>query len=89
MPVFTYVKSFMVGIAALVVSICVIVAIYVTVYAVEMRRAGSAGIGAVSVSIPVWWLVVPTAAFVGGFGWEYRRASRRSRVAGPTSTRDS
>jgi chromate transport protein ChrA len=77
----TYVKSFIVGMAAVVASVCAIVAIEVaTVYFSDLRRAGSAGIGAVSVGISVWWLVIPAAAFVGGFGWEFRRASRQSRT---------
>ena len=81
MSVFTYVKSFIAGMAALVVSVCAIVAIsIVTVYFAEMRRAGSAGIGAVSVGIQAWWLLIPVVAFVAGFGWEFRRASRQSRV---------
>jgi hypothetical protein len=77
----TYVKSFIVGMAALVASVCAIVAIEVaTVYFSDLRRAGSAGIGSVSVGISVWWLVIPAVAFVAGFGWEFRRASRQSRV---------
>jgi ABC-type dipeptide/oligopeptide/nickel transport system permease component len=81
MPVSTYVKSFIAGMAALVASVCAIVAITIaTFYLTEMRRAGSAGIGAVSIGIPVWWFVIPTAAFVAGFGWEFRRAIRQLRV---------
>jgi uncharacterized membrane protein len=76
-----YVKSFIAGIAALIASVCAIAAItFATFYFTEIRRAGSAGIGAVSVGIPVWWLVIPATAFVAGFGWEFRRASRHSRV---------
>jgi hypothetical protein len=81
MAVLTYVKSFFVGLAALLISIIGIVAIEViTIYFTELRRAGSAGIGAVSVGIPTWFLIIPVAAFIVGFGWEFRRASRRARV---------
>jgi predicted CDP-diglyceride synthetase/phosphatidate cytidylyltransferase len=77
----TYVKSFLVGVAALLLSIIGIVVIEaITIYFTELRRAGSAGIGAVSVGIPAWWLLIPVTAFIAGFGWEFRRSSRRSRV---------
>jgi predicted CDP-diglyceride synthetase/phosphatidate cytidylyltransferase len=77
----TYVKSLVAGIAALILSLCAIVAVGVaTVYVSELRRAGSAGIGAISVRISVWWMVIPAIAFVAGFRWEFRRASRHSRV---------
>jgi hypothetical protein len=91
MSVFTYVKSFIAGMAALIVSVCAIVAIsIVTVYFAEMRRAGSAGIGAVSVGISVWWLAIPMAAFVAGLGGNFDgpHATRESRVASRLVTRD-
>jgi hypothetical protein len=81
MAVSTYVKSFVVGVAALLVSVIGTVAIEViTIYFIELRRAESAGIGAVSIGVPGWWLIIPVAAFIAGFAWEFRRASRRSRV---------
>jgi len=81
MAVSTYVKSFVVGVAALLVSVIGTVAIEViTIYITEFRRAGSGGIGAVSVGVSDLWFIIPVAAFVVGFVWEFRRASRRSRV---------
>ena len=79
-----YLKSFLAGIAAvLLVLILFVVLFVVAVFVIPLLlqfRTGSGGIGAVSFGLfePVVlaFAMLLGLAFVGGFYWEFRRASR-------------
>jgi ABC-type nickel/cobalt efflux system permease component RcnA len=71
-----FLKSFLVGLLAVLLSAILLLAI---VIAVSISGViGSAGIGAVSVS-RLLALILGTLIFLTGFVWEYRRASRSRR----------
>ena len=68
-----YLKSVLMGVAALVVSLILFVAIYVLLPVVaQWRGAGSGGIG-ITIG-PTFWIVA-ALIFAAGFWWELRRAS--------------
>ena len=72
-----FIKSILAGVAALVVSSILLVAISTLMFFVQVRRAGSGGIGATSVAIgPTFWILA-VLIFAAGFWWEFRRASNR------------
>ena len=74
-----YVKSILVGIAALMVSSILFVIVLAVILFAPWRRPESGGIGAVSIGIgPVSWIalwIVAVLIFAAGFWWEFRRAS--------------
>jgi hypothetical protein len=75
-----YLKSILAGIAAaLLVIVLFVVAVFVIPLLLQFRT-GSGGIGAVSTGLsdPVVlaFAMLLVLAFVGGFYWEFRRASR-------------
>jgi hypothetical protein len=83
-----YVKSVLAGLVAAVVAMALPIALvaagaYAWMQFETWRQAGSGGIGAVSVGIAegivYLGLTAGVVAFVVGFRWEFRRASRASR----------
>src|SRR4029453_9954554 len=71
-----FIKSILAGIAALLISSILFVAIAVLMFLAQTRHAGTAGIGAISVGIgegTLW--ILSLLIFAAGFWWEFRRAS--------------
>jgi hypothetical protein len=75
-----YLKSILAGIAAVLLLIVLFVLALFVIPLLLQFRTGSGGIGAVSAGIsdPVVLALAMllVLAFVGGFSWEFRRASR-------------
>jgi hypothetical protein len=75
-----YFKSVLAGIlAALVSCVAVVASVFLILFMPSIFMAastGSGGIGAVSAGVPDLILLVPVAAFAGGFYWQYRRMSQ-------------
>jgi hypothetical protein len=68
-----YVKSILAGLAALVVSVILCVAVFaLSVYA-SSRGAGSGGIGAVTFTIGPIVFILAVLIFAAGFWWEFHR----------------
>jgi heme/copper-type cytochrome/quinol oxidase subunit 2 len=83
-----YLKSILMGMAALIVSLIVYVAISVLPLVAQWRDSGSGGIGIVSTNFtigPVFWIVA-ALIFAAGFWWQFRRGGQttqsRSRESG-------
>jgi hypothetical protein len=81
--VMTYLKSVAVGFAAAMLAVAAWilgqVAVVVAMLASQFP-AGSGGIGAVSVGLGPWPLILAAGAFVLGFRWQWRRGRRRQRA---------
>jgi uncharacterized membrane protein len=83
-----YLKSVLMGIAALIVALIVYVAISVLPLVAQWRDSGSGGIGIVSTNFtigPIFWIVA-ALIFAAGFWWQFRRRGQttksRSRETG-------
>jgi hypothetical protein len=78
-----YIKSFLVGIlAALAASVLYVLAVFVLPLLLPflLTRAGGAGVGAAAASFTTASVLgVATIAFAGGFYWQLRRSSHRTR----------
>jgi len=76
-----YAKSFLVGVAALVLAVTIVLALAYGALAIHVEisaRSGDGGVGAVEGSwIPLWPLAaVALSIFAAGFYWNFRRARR-------------
>ena len=79
-----YLKSILVGFAAMLIAFVLLVGIALVVTLVRLRwsiaDSGSGGIGAVSVGVNPFVLagvvLMAMLAFAAGFWWEFRRSSR-------------
>jgi hypothetical protein len=79
-----YLKSVLMGIAALIVSLILYVAISVLPLVAQWRDSGSGGIGIVSANItigPVFWIVA-ALIFAAGFWWQFRRGGQTTKSHG-------
>jgi hypothetical protein len=72
-----YVKSILVGLGAAILSLVLLAAIGIVI---NLRQEQSTGIGAIGVSASSI-LIVGLTMFAVGFGWMFRRSSRRSSKA--------
>jgi uncharacterized membrane protein len=76
-----YLKSVLVGMAALIVSLILYVAISVLPLVAQWRDSGSGGIGIVSTNFtigPVFWIVA-ALIFAAGFWWQFRRGGQTTK----------
>ena len=69
-----YLKSVLMGVAALVASLILFVAISVLPVLAGWRNSGSGGFGFAIDIGPIFWIVA-ALIFAAGFWWEFRRAS--------------
>ena len=79
-----YLKSILMGIAALIVALIVYVAISVLLLVAQWRGSGSGGIGIVSANVtigPVFWIVA-ALIFAAGFWWQFRRRGQTTKSHG-------
>jgi len=70
-----YLKSVLVGVAVLMVSLLLFVLISVLPLLVGRPGSGSGGFATIVTIGPSFWIVV-VVIFAAGFWWEFRRASR-------------
>ena len=70
-----YLKSVLMGVAALVASLILFVAISVLPVLAQWRNSGSGGFGFAVDMGPIFWIVA-ALIFAAGFWWEFRRASQ-------------
>jgi hypothetical protein len=76
-----YLKSVLMGIAALIVALIVYVAISVLPLVAQWRNSGSGGIGIVSANVAiglVLWIVT-ALIFAGGFWWQFRKGGQTTK----------
>ena len=76
-----YLKSVLMGMAALIVSLILYVAISVLPLVAQWRGSGSGGIGIVSTNVtigPVFWIVA-ALIFAAGFSWQFRRGGQTTK----------
>jgi hypothetical protein len=76
-----YLKSVLMGMAAVIVSLILYVAISVLPLVAECRDSGSGGIGVVSTNFtigPVFW-IVSALIFAAGFRWQFRRGGQTTK----------
>ena len=77
-----YLKSILMGMAALIVSLILYVAMSVLPLVAQWRDSGSGGIGIVSATIgPVFWIVA-ALIFAAGFWWQFRRGGQTTKSHG-------
>jgi hypothetical protein len=79
-----YLKSVLMGIAALIVALIVYVVISVLPLVAQWRDSGSGGIGIVSGNVaigPVFWIVA-ALIFAAGFWWQFRREGQTTKSRG-------
>ena len=76
-----YLKSVLMGMAALIASLILYVAISVLPLVAQWRDSGSGGIGIVSTNFTigaVFWIVA-ALIFAAGFWWEFRRGGQTTK----------
>jgi hypothetical protein len=74
-----YLRSVLMGVAALIVALILFVAI--SLLPMVFPLGGDSGAGSIGMTLtigPIFWIVA-ALVFAAGFWWEFRRASKRPR----------
>jgi len=71
-----YLKSVLTGVAAVIMALILFVAISLLPSFLQLKDAGSGGIGVAFVTFGPVFFIVAALAFAGGFWWQFRRSRR-------------